>query len=160
MLISRSWMALVGLGAIAAGCEQSPTTLGPDIVRYRIQEVTPDWRGGGWTEPPMPRYEFPPITRPVTPPRTATGGWGRHYPWRGPGERPAWYGVHAHVANSYVLIGQYYYPYYFEDGQIYPVYSMPHTLSGGTIKRRYGPLPAFGPYVVAPASARLFRVTR
>ena len=76
---------------------------------------------------------------------------------RNPGERPAWYGVHPHVADRLVLIAPYYYPYYFEGGQIYPVYSMPHTLEGSRFKPLYGPLPAFGPAVVSPSSARLFR---
>jgi hypothetical protein len=155
MLISRSWMALVGLGAIAAGCAQSPTASRPDVTPYRVQEVTPDWRSGGWAEP-IPRFD----DRPVTAPRRTTGGWGQHYPWRGPGERPSWYGVHPHVRDSFVLIGRYYYPYYFEGGQIYPVYSMPHTMSGHGVTPDYGPLPAFGPYVVAPASAQLFRRPR
>lgn len=156
MLIPRSWMALVGLAAIAAGCAQSPTSSRPDVTLYRVQEATLAWRGGGWGAPPMPRYD----DWPVTAPRRTTGGWGQHYPWRGPGERPSWYGVNPHVPDSFVLIGRHYYPYYFEGGQIYPVYSMPHTLNGQGITRAYGPLPAFGPYVVAPASAQLFRRNR
>jgi hypothetical protein len=152
MRIPRSWTALVGLGAVAAGCAQSPSASRPDVTLYRLQEVTLDWRGGGWAEPPMPG--------PNTAPRRTSGGWGQHYPWRGPGERPAWYGVHPHVPDRLVRIGQHYYPYYFEGGQIYPVYSMPHTLNEHGFTPDYGPLPAFGPAVVAPANAQLFHRTR
>lgn len=150
----RSCIGLVGLAAIAAGCAQSPTSSAPAVTAYRLQAVTLDWSGSARPNSPW-RAE-----RPITQPRRSSGGWGQEYPWRGPGQTPAWYGVHAHVPGRYVLVGQIYYPYYFEGGQIYPVYSMPYTLNGHRFVPVYGQLPAFGPYVVTPESARLFRHTQ
>jgi hypothetical protein len=68
--------------------------------------------------------------------------------------------VHPHVRDAYVLVGPFYYPYYFEGGQVYPVYSMPYALEGRRFVPVYGTLPTFGPYVFSPESAQRFRHTQ
>ncbi|MNS36592.1 hypothetical protein D3C72_687860 [compost metagenome] len=148
MLMCWSWMGLVSLAALAGGCAQGPESPRLDVPAYHLQSATLDWNGHAQPDPPARR------ARPVWTGGRTTGGWGQHYPWRGPGEKPAWYGVHAHAAGSVVLVGSYYYPYYFEGGKIFPVYSMPYALEGHRFVPVYGPLPDFGPYVLETTRAR------
>lgn len=165
MFKPKRWMAWTALAGLSAGCGPQPQPAVPQgpVLIYRLQQIKPAWGG-------PPANFGPPVDNAwnADPPRRNSGqgghggsGWGRHYPWRGPGQPPSWYGhVERHVENSYVLVGDFYYPYYYEDGNIYPVYSMPYIFSDDDLLPRYGELPPFGPVKLQPSEARTLRRQR
>jgi hypothetical protein len=127
------------------------------LLKYPIGTAAPP------VTPPKPAPS--PSAKPTTSAPTVPGaiaddkhqGWGKHYPWRGPAPTPSWYGVQPHAANSFVRVGDYYYPYYVVETTLYPVYSMPRTLQGNTYVPHYSAyLPTFGPYAMPMAAADLF----
>lgn len=156
MFNTKHWMGWATLAGLSAGCGPQPQPAAPHepVLVYRLQGATVAWGGPA----PSPGDPYDRWRGNQGQPRgsgdTSTSGWGRHYPWRGPGQPPAWYGhVERHVPDSYVLIGDFYYPYYLEGGVIYPVYSMPYVFSDDDLVPRYGALPPFGPVQVQPNGA-------
>jgi hypothetical protein len=150
---------LVGLSLLAAaGCTRANV---PQVAfdakpnGYRLLETAPAWHAEGAFEAvsvATPARWWPPST----PRRTTGGGWGRHYPWRGKGAAPSWYGTGKHEPGRLVKVGAYYYPFYAQGKDVYPVYSMPYARIGNRFEPSYGPLPAFGPLSFTRAGAALF----
>jgi hypothetical protein len=129
---------------------------------YRLQ-AAPAWRPGNafdvavWTPPKAAKTSRPwATTAPRRPISGNAGGWGRHYPWRGNPPAPAWYGTGKHEPGKLVKVGAFYYPFYAQGKDVYPVYSMPYERTATGFEASYGPLPAFGPLSFERAKAPLF----
>jgi hypothetical protein len=162
VLTARSFTVSMGLVA-AAGCmppHAPEAAFDPAGGAYRVQ-ADQAWRpdkafdgAPAWTPPQPARTNATPSARRQA--HGGSGGWGRHYPWRGQAPAPAWYGTGKHEPGKLVKVGEFYYPFYAQGKDVYPVYSMPYTRTAYGFEASYGPLPAFGPLSFERAKAGLF----
>lgn len=85
--------------------------------------------------------------------------WGQRL-WYGSGVRPYWWGQRAFVTNSFILLGGYYYPFYFVNGNYYPDYTSPYVFVRGRYRRHYEGRPFIDSAVIRPRQARIINVRR
>lgn len=151
MLNKRVYLGLTSVLLITAGCAQTPLPTAPDAssskaaptaeqtysVQQRGRRIVPGRPGGFATRRPA--------------------WWGR-YNWRYATPRPRFFGVNPYVQDRYILVGNYYYPYYEAANYAYPIYTMPYVLVANNYVPFYGlAQPFYGPQFFNLRGSRFFR---
>jgi hypothetical protein len=152
MPVNRAFLGLTSVLLVTAGCAQAPIPTAPEATSseatpaaadqtYSVQQVV-----GPRIRPGVPGTFG--MRRP--------GWWGR-YDWRYNTPRPHFFGVRPFVRDRYILVGNYYYPYYEQLNYAYPIYSMPYVL----VANNYVPVytlstPIYGPQYFPLHRARFF----
>lgn len=142
----KTGIALCMAGAFAlSGCATIPSD--PSREMTNSYQLTQRDRDRGGDRDRDGRYR-----------RVRPNWWGQRV-WYGPGVRPYWWGQRSYVLNSFILLGGYYYPFYFVNGYYYPDYTSPYVFMGGRYRRHFE-RPFIGSTSIRAGRARIINFRR